>query len=184
MGTDIVGWVEMKPVEDWIGALRIDAFVGRHIHGFGSMFLEEGLFPPIAKGRGLPQDISEDGRRSYPEENWGHTWALWREIAAIDWDEVYQPQSPHIYKYVRHASGDRLLNWHGYFHEMTDPPPLDVTQQGEIEMGDVLYRVVHDPAIRRHETLHAGWPIVFNAMRFIAKDWGDENVRVVVWFNS
>jgi len=88
MGVDIHGWVEMKVLDEWDGVLRLEAFVGRHRHGFGSMFLDGGLFPPIAKGRGLPNDISEEAKLSYPEEDWGHSWIYWNEIDEIDWEEV------------------------------------------------------------------------------------------------
>jgi len=188
MGTQIFGWVEMKAwyPDEWIGVLRIDAIIGQHIHGFGSMFLEEGIdfFQPIAAGRGLPDDISEEVKRSHPEDHWGYTWAFWREIAAINWDEYFVPKSPSIYKYTRNAEGLMLLNWRKYLHEIRDPPSLDFTKDDEVEMGDTRYRIVHDPPLQRREVLHAGWPLVFNTMQFIAEDKlrGNENVRIVVWF--
>jgi hypothetical protein len=188
MGVDIHGWVEMKAwyPDEWIGVMRIDAVIGRHKDGFGSMFLNEGLFEPISVGRGLPEDISEEVKRSHPEDNWGYTWSFWREIAAIDWDAFYTPKSPSIYKYTRRASGDMLLEWCKYLHELNDPPLLDFTKDGEVEIGDTRYRIVHDPPIQRREVLHAGWPLVFNTMQFIAdqRRRGDENVRLVVWFNG
>lgn len=88
MGVDIYGWVEKKVLNEWYGVLRLDAFVYRHQHGFGSMFLDEGLFPPVAKDRGLPNDISEEVKLCYPEEDWGHSWIYWHEIDEIDWEEV------------------------------------------------------------------------------------------------
>jgi len=62
MGVDIHGWVEMKYVDEWRGVLDIRALVHRYIHGFGSMFLDEGDFELIAKDRGLPDDISEQAK--------------------------------------------------------------------------------------------------------------------------
>lgn len=186
MGVDIYGWVEKKSrsSDEWIGVLRIDAFVYRHKHGFGSMFLDEGLFQPIAKGRGLPKDMSEEVKRSNPDECWGHTWASWYEILTIDWEAIYRPASPRVLRYFRDASGNLLLDWHGYLQEMKDPPPLDFTQDSETDIGNIHYRVVHEPSIRRDETLATGWQLVFNAMRFIASqhDRDNDKVRLVVWF--
>ena len=186
MGLDIIGWVEQKRLDEWEGILKIDAFVGRWIHGFGSMFLDDPFFEPIAKGRGLPNDLSPQAKLDYPEEDWGHTWAYWHEIAAINWDEEFKPDSPSVYKYVRDESGPRLLRWYGYLSQMPDPPAIDFTQDGETVIDDVLYRVVHDPPITRRETLHPGWEIVFKSMDYIANGSREKNeqLRIVVWFNS
>ena len=184
MGVDILGWVEVKRSDEWIGALRIDALVYRHKYGFGSMFLDDEMFQPIAKGRGLPDDVSEELKLSHPEEDWGHTWASWDEIAAIDWEAVYTPPSPRIYTRKRTAKGDVRLDSISYLHEMKDPPPLDFTHEGDTQIGDIVYSVVHEPSVQRKETLHAGWQVVFEVMRFITDDRGNENVRLVVWFNG
>jgi hypothetical protein len=184
MGTDIYGWVEMKRSDEWVGVLPIEAFVRRYIHGFGSMFLYENDFQPIAQGRGLPDDMSEEAKRSSPEEYWGQTWAYWREIAAINWDEEFIAPSPSVYLYKRNANGDMLLKWHGYLHEMKDPPPLDFSQEGETDIGDTRYRIVHDLPFRRSETLHPGWQVIFKVMASLAdRYWtGNEAIRIVVWF--
>lgn len=188
MGVDIHGWVEVKRLEEWVGVIRIDTFVGKNIHGFGTMFLDEGIdfFQPIAKGRGLPSNLSEEAKLSHPEEDWGHTWAFWHEIAAIDWDVVYTPEAPTVYRYVRNASGDMKWDGYGYRHPIEDLPLVDHTRESEIEIGDTRYRIVPDPPIQRRETLHPGWQIVFDAMKFIASQswYSDEDVRVVVWFNG
>ena len=184
MGTDIYGWVEMKRSDEWVGVLPIEAFVRRYIHGFGSMFLYENDFQPIAQGRGLPVNVSEEAKRSSPEEYWGHTWAYWREIAAIDWDAIYTPEEPTVYRYVRDASGDMKWDGYGYRHEKSDFPPVDLTKDTEFEIGDTRYRVVHDPPFPRSETLHPGWQVIFKVMASLADQYwtGKEAVRIVVWF--
>jgi hypothetical protein len=184
MGVDIHGWVEVKSWDDkWIGVLRIDEFVYRQL---GSIFLDDGIFQPILKGRGLPNDISEEAKLGNPEEDWGHTWAYWYEIMTIDWKAVYTPPSPRVMKYIRKATSDFLLDWHGYLHEMKGPPPLDFTKEGDTEIGDTMYRVIHEPSVQRKETLSTGWQFVFDAMRFIANQHPNNNdkVRLVVWFNG
>ncbi|MBA3868417.1 MAG: hypothetical protein H0X30_04635 [Anaerolineae bacterium] len=184
MGVDIHGWVEMKAWDDkWEGVLRIDEFV---YHQLGSIFVDNGIFQPILKGRGLPNDVSKEVKGSNPEEDWGHTWAYWYEIMNIDWEEVYTPPSPRIIKYVRHTPAGFLLDWHGYLHEMKDPPALDYTKEGDTEIGDTMYRIIHEPSVRRNETLSTGWQLVFDTMRFLATQQPNNNdkLRLVVWFNG
>lgn len=185
MGVDIHGWVEMKSWADdeWIGVLRIDTFVYRQL---GSIFLDDGVFQPILKGRGLPNNISKEVKGSNPEEDWGHTWAYWYEIMTIDWEAVYTPPSPRIMRYVRKAPADFLLDWQGYLHEIKDLPPLDFTKDSETDIGNIRYRVIHEPSVQREEKFSTGWQFVFDTMRFLASQYPNNNdkIRLVVWFNG
>jgi hypothetical protein len=98
MGTDIYGWVEIHQAgwPEWDGAIRIDDIVQRAYGMFASLFgvrngdpehvTAVGRFRAIAPGRGMPPDVSP----SYPRETThgeGQSWALWSELAAIDWEE-------------------------------------------------------------------------------------------------
>jgi hypothetical protein len=94
MGVDIYGWVEVKrrDWDQWDGVIRIRFLVWRSYGMFGSLFgwrNEDHEFRPIAARRGSPEHVSEEyfvERDSYGGQV-GETWALWRELAAIDWDE-------------------------------------------------------------------------------------------------
>lgn len=100
MGRDIYGWGETREPnsEWWDSAIRIHDIVYRQYGMFASLFglrngsnlvTDVGRFRAIAPGRGKPPGASE----FYVEEldNYGggvgETWVLWRELAAIDWDE-------------------------------------------------------------------------------------------------
>lgn len=186
MGIDIHGWVEVKSWGDdkWEGVLRIEGFVDRSHPAGSSIFRDVGMFEPVAAYRGFPNDVSEEVKRRNPEGDWGNfgfTWAYWHEIAAIDW-EVVHITPPKVFKYNRHSSGDLWLDP----YELKDPPPLDFTQEGDVDFEDTRYRVVHYRPVRRDELLHPGWHIIFDAMKFIiSQDFrGDEDARLVVWFNG
>lgn len=113
VGADIYGWVEIRDPGDegWEAAIRIHDIVHRQYGMFASLFgvrngsdaaaTKAGRFRAIAPGRGAPPGASgwynEDREGSGAA---GETWVLWRELAAIDWDEQGEyyigDEPPHI----------------------------------------------------------------------------------------
>jgi hypothetical protein len=108
MGADIYGWVETRSPgwPEWESAIRITDIVYRQYGMFASLFgvrngdpehvTADGRFRAIAPGRGVPADASA----YYAQETHGagQTWALWSELAAIDWEEEgtrYIAEEPH-----------------------------------------------------------------------------------------
>jgi hypothetical protein len=100
MGADIWGWVETREpgTNQWDAAFEIHDIVYRHYGMFASLFglrngdttvSETGRFRAIAAGRGAPPGASA----SFVEDRDGYggavgeTWALWSELAAVNWDE-------------------------------------------------------------------------------------------------
>lgn len=122
MGADVYGWVETRERDyegaGWESAIRIRDIVHRSYSMFAGLFgvrnylvrdrlprpdyynvVAVGQFRAIAPGRGAPLQAS----RWYVEErdDYGgpvaETWALWSELAAIDWDEegeIYIAEDP------------------------------------------------------------------------------------------
>jgi hypothetical protein len=98
LGTDIYGWVEvMNERSDgnrqWFGVVRIRWLVDRNYGMFGNLFgkVNYGEFLPIAEGRGLPADASDEV--SYDAASYNPvdpSWLLWSEIMAINWEEEGQ----------------------------------------------------------------------------------------------
>lgn len=118
MGADIHGWVETREPgrEWWDSAIRIHDIVHRQYGMFASLFgvrngnngeaTAVGRFRAIAPDRGAPPGTSQ----CYTEElasyggGVGATWALWSELAAIDWDEegeLYIGDEPPHYVHAR-----------------------------------------------------------------------------------
>lgn len=101
MGADIHGWVEFRKSGDewWEAIIRIDELVYRSYANFASLFgvrnggyreaTAIGRFRAIAPGRGAPPHASAIYRVERGEYGVavGETWALWTELAEIDWDE-------------------------------------------------------------------------------------------------
>ncbi|HEX5416668.1 MAG TPA: hypothetical protein VFZ25_13440 [Chloroflexota bacterium] len=94
MGYDIHGWVGVEPGHRgkprptrWIGVIKIDSLIPRYYDPFACLFGVGNWahFRPIAAGRGLPSDISEEAERDYVE--WsesgslvGESWITWSEV--------------------------------------------------------------------------------------------------------
>ena len=64
---------------------------------------------------------------------------------------------------------------------LPNPPPIDVTVEGKTQVGDVLYEVRR---LKRHETRTRSWELVFDLMRLLADEYGEDKVRLVVYFDS
>jgi hypothetical protein len=89
MGTDILGWVEirLKKNDFWIGVVKIDYLVERNYRMFDLLFGgRSGNFDTaLAAKRGRPFPLSgEVDERGYSEEL---TWITWNELEAVDWSQ-------------------------------------------------------------------------------------------------
>jgi hypothetical protein len=95
MGIDISGWVEKLHEEDngyheWSGVIRIRFLVERHYEMFHLLFGRGKIseVPPLAAGRGLPDDLSEE---AWQDTDDGvvvsPSWIMWSELDAIKWEE-------------------------------------------------------------------------------------------------
>jgi hypothetical protein len=120
---------------------------------FGSLFgwrNGDHGFRPVAAGRGSPAHISTEyfvERDNYGGQV-GETWALWSELAAIEWKE-----------------------------------------EGEAYIDDVGVIKGYEPGSDRHlerrrDYLKGGWALLFEMMELLGRDYGPDNVRLTVWFDS
>ncbi|MFI7419460.1 hypothetical protein [Nonomuraea sp. NPDC049684] len=153
MSTDIYGFIEARhPLahEDWFDgdpwtAVSIPLYPlydGRDHESFSCLFgIRDRLgWPPVAAGRGLPDDVSgpvradyEDTARLDPAVH-GCTWVSWAELRDVDLT-------------ARPATGSAPMT------------RLDVLGPG------------------------TGWAPVFGVMRALARRFGADGVRLVVWFD-
>lgn len=204
MGTDIHGWVEYWDpiVECWIGVIKLGPLViDRNYEIFAWLF---GVRrrpdipmrwndPPIAAGRGLPPDASNDVASEYsadmarfPKEYYGVTWVTWSEVQAIDWDERIEDR-------IVESRGDApsspcvgTLYWRSQFlttHAALVPTSADALVPGQRwNVGDKVYEVV---AMRRRDVLERQWELLFELMETLASRCQDSKyLRLVVWFDG
>ena len=97
MGVDIHGSVEFRDAaldegrdwRYWHAVINAGIVLDRSYAMFGSLF---GIrnptdFVPVAAGRGLPDDVSEEVKgNAEGEGHHSYTWITWEELQSVDWD--------------------------------------------------------------------------------------------------
>ena len=177
MSTDIHGWIEVKGKERWHGVVKIDWIIDRNYDMFGCLFGEKHVyFDPVAF-HDAPQDIS---REVFQDDEFSHRGSesslTYREIKNINWDEESIELIPQVY--VKDGFGElRLVK----DYELSDSEYDKLNQEKVFEKDNLIYKL---EKIKRRECLTPDWVRLFEFMRVLAENPGDENVRLVVWFDS
>ncbi|MFE1963245.1 hypothetical protein [Streptomyces sp. NPDC059479] len=204
MGTDISGFVECRAWhlheegEDSVWRAAIDLFflnIDKDYDAFGCLFGVRNYanFRPLAADRGLPADASETVRAEL--DRFAHhstTWITWAELKEVDWDEPAEKADSRLHEYRQTAHGLRLVGkaaWSPRFAEAVGLPEQargqaqEWPEGSEWLIGDTLYRSVK---ICRRDAVPetGGWKPVWTVMEALASRHGDENVRLVVWFDD
>ncbi|MER5639531.1 hypothetical protein ABT095_21550 [Kitasatospora sp. NPDC002227] len=208
MGTDISGLVECRawrlheegePV--WHAAVNLFMlYRGRDYDAFGCLFGVRNYanFRPLAAGRGRPADASDavraelDRLAQWPESVSGTSWITWAELKAVDWTELTEKDDSRIHEYRRTADGLEYVGKSAWSREFAEVSGIDrrVSEQeptwpegSEWRSGDRVYRSTR---ISRRDAVEENgeWQPVWTVMETLAALHGDENVRLVVWFDS
>lgn len=207
VGIDINGFVEVRPWVswpdlpeeiEWEAATRLDClYVAPDYDAFGCLFgvMNYAGFRPLAAGRGVPSDASEQTRGTFHDpgtEGLWPTWIGWDEIRQVDWNEPAEHPDARLHRYERDDNGQWVL-WGKATWSREDlekqgvpvPPPgtPPVWQDGSVwTKGDVQFRA--ERLTRRDAIPDDGsWRPVWEVMAVLARLHGDENCRLVVWFN-
>lgn len=197
MGTDIDGGVEIRPGGPGTQWRLTDVDLGelpRHYDAYGLLFGVRNYagFDPVAPSRGLPQDAS-DGvlAMQTPSPTHDHTWVTSAELSAIDWTAVSPRLDDRIHEY-RVTEGEPVfvgkashhgVAWRAVAGERADPQGSHYPEDTQWRSGDRLWRVGR---VTRAEVL-TGDPALrdlLDAMRALGDQYGADNVRLVVWFDS
>jgi len=187
MGITIHGWVEVRDMGEWIAVINAGGLVGSNYDMIGMLFGIRNYtgFEPIAEGRGLPGDIHWRVRQEYEalkDISLGETWIAWPEIAKIDWDEWSPDFDIRIHEYIIGPDGtEKYWGKALLTSELDDEDYRQLTDRGEVRKGNRIYR---RERLRRKDCLSESWQALFELMEVLAKHYGDENVRLVVWFTG
>jgi hypothetical protein len=202
LGTDLFGWIEVRldrarPDAPWEAAVCVTSMLGRNYDAFGCLFGVRNYagFEPVAAGRGVPDDCSDEVRRELPEFEppyapLGSTWLTATELAAIDWDERALRPDLRVHRYRRTRSGELLFIGKSVWdrnlaailehRDLGDPVP-PYPEGTEWRTDDVVFRV---ETIRRRDAVDADWWLVFRQIDDLAEHLGGDNVRMVAWFDD
>jgi hypothetical protein len=208
VGVDIDGFIEVRPWAswpdlpnelEWEATVRLDClYVTPDYDAFGCLFgvMNYAGFRPVAADRGLPSDASEQTRRTFHDphrEGLWPTWIGWDEIQQVDWSEPAEHADARLHRYERNDTGQWVLrskaSWSREALEAQGvpvPPPgtaPNVWPDGSVwTKGDVQFRA--ERLTRRDAIPDEGsWRPVWEVMAVLARLHGDENCRLVVWFN-
>ncbi|MBB4986247.1 MULTISPECIES: hypothetical protein [Streptomyces] len=205
MGTDVSGFLEYRASQDgreaaWYGAQDLASLIDvRDYDAFGCLFGVRNYanFRPVAAGRGLPADLSAavSARFAQLDEWYGGdgfhstTWITWGEVKAVDWDEPAEKPDGRLHQFRRTPDGLRMTGKASWSSEFAEAVGLEMGERREWPegsewlVGDTLYRSV---TIHRRDAVTATgeWQAVWKAMEALAAQHGDDNVRLVVWFDD
>ncbi len=194
MGTDISGWIEAKissiKTKEWQPIVDLFWLYGnRDYDAFGCFFGVRNYahFRPVAEGRGFPQDVSERVKQEatqYGDDIFGSTWMNWNDIKQLDWEEKSENIDERIHRYVRNEQGELHFEgkglWEREFAERVGYNQCIKDQEQEWDLGDVVYRREY----MKRKDVKGSWEVVFTVLEQLARRYGDEHVRLVVWFDA
>ena len=185
MGTDIHGFIEFRthPVmEYWFAAINIGAFAERYYNLFGYLFGVRGpgdRFLPVAANRGMPAHLAEETDLVFQMFGGDNpTWIGWREFR----DAISASYSIHAYQQdtdgqlrerEKRFSSARL----DYF---TADEQEQLRQGVDIQKDGYIYRYEEDGPL----PLGPGWQFIVDLGDLLAQHYGEDYVRLVVWFMS
>ncbi|MEU7767798.1 hypothetical protein AB0B25_22085 [Nocardia sp. NPDC049190] len=205
MGTDIDGVIESRSADGcWKVAVDLlDLQLGRDYKVWGCLFDVRGIeeLRPLFADRGLPNDVSDSVRElcTDPDNDCqhNHTYATWAEVAAVDWDAPLADGPAFYYAgewrpgtdgelvlsdIAWAASGDLIEAATDLFGGDRLLAPSEWPPGGEVCLDGAVYRPVVVTARMLAPPDDERWTRLWTAMRDLAAEHGDENVRLVVWF--
>lgn len=212
MGTFIDAYIEIKPERYdvelnlegeayWLFIADVSYVLAQNYEMFNSLFGRSNgaEFIPIAAGRGIPDDASTYVK-SLAQGVAGHasafmypSWIRWDEVKKINWGEEGQSLYSLPLRYVRDKDGDLLYDGLTTAGEITqglrnpEGPYGFLRDTGswregqEWTVGNFVYKL---GKLRRKDVVDERWQMVFDMMALLAKRFGDDGVRLVVWFWS
>ncbi len=162
MGTDIHGYIEFRlhhTVGIWCGAINIGPMAERYYNLFGYLFGVRGSgdkFLPIASDRGIPPDVAEVTALAFQSfEGEEATWIGWREFR----DAIAAGHSIHAYQQSKYGELRAVEK------QVSLVEPDYFTAIGPLPLGP-------------------GWQLIVDLGDRLAQHYGEERIRLVVWFDS
>ena len=185
--SDIYGAVEIRSVGIWLSVIDISSLLMKHFDLHGCLFGIDNYagYSPLFADRGLPPDCSDailTDTQQYMSENGHPSWVLWSELRVVDWQERAPVRDQRITEFIREEESEiKVTKW------LNDPnwawvrAALDRDPEAEILAdGRVFRRLV----LRRSDCLvDTDFPLLMELMACLAERFGDDNVRMVVWFD-
>lgn len=200
MGTSIFGSIEYRPFDTWYEVIKASTMMsGYDMVGCLFGIRNYANFEPLAERRGIPDDASYSTNDINEENYFGQSWIGLEEIREIDWSEKADDFDSRTHFYD--SEGNYLhksVAFNLEFKEKTEED-LDIIKQleekGELELtldedmggngpekGEKV--VLKREKITKEDAKSPEWEALFCMMNCLGERYGEENVRLVVWFGN
>ena len=187
MGADIHGAVEIRQFDFdpnfWSYVADAGVLLDRNYDMFGCMFgvRNHANFKPIAHDRGIPEYVSKRTKKEL--ETWdvdGHSFSFltYDEIKKIDWEEESEENDQRIHQYDLQGNKVAKFSWSIL---VTGDDLKELHKKGELRKDDFVFKL---EKMRRKDARNGRWLLVEELMKLLAEWVGDENVRLIVWFDN
>lgn len=192
MGCDIHGWVEIR-THNWYAMVNIEGCTGRSYDTYGCLFgvRNSANFEPVAKRRGLPDDLSIKARRDYQSAESDHhsmSYLTYEEIQDIDWSESAQDSDGRVAVVDEDGETQIKAGYIAGVHDGLSEEQLARAQNGDripLTDTDGEARYATHKTLTRDEAVSGAWQwLLGDQMDLLADQYGAENVRLVVWFDN
>ncbi len=196
MMRQIYGAVEFWSEGQWLELVDIASLLAQHIGLNGCLFGVDNHagYVPLFADRGLPRDCSAT-LLSRAERSWAQaaqdsraSWALWSELARVDWEVRADDRrgtgalGPDDGGYDADASDAVIDKW---LHDRRWVWARDALDRDPDLFGQSGIRIFRRFVPKRSDCLvNTEFPLVMKLMGCLAERFGDQAVRLVVWFGA
>ena len=182
----IYGAVEVHVSDEWYEVINISSLLLQHGDLNGCLFGVDNYagYAPLFPDRGLPKSCSDTLRaraEQVTDEDSHASWALWSELKRIDWEEAATRNDQRVSELAREGDGERVVTkWLHEPHLQGVRDALDRDPSATVKVGDRKFRRL---VLRRRDCLvDTDFPLVMKLMTCLAERFGDDGVRLTVWF--
>jgi len=179
---------EEAPVS-WKCAIdNVGMWVGRSYDTFGLLFgvRDYANFEPVAPRRGLPDNLSSRAEeRVEADRSWSHsfTYISLKELNEIDWEETSEEADSRIRVY---DENDELQFKAAGVGSLSDEEERKIRNGEEVvkELSNGKIQKYRLEKMKRKDALSGAWEDLIDLMQSFGETYGEENVRLVVWFDN
>jgi len=205
MGCDIHGVFEAyrpDPSDRYMHLAPLGGIVGRSYDTFGSLFgvRNSAQFEPAFPGRGLPTERS--WRLNRELKKWGvdpddatervdfhsPTWVMLSELLELDWDEKADAPDTRYSVLDEDKEPTGMKSAWSRGHQQLYEEHEKELAAGEavpFENGSGEQRYLQRRVMTRRESLSGAWEwVIFDLMPLYGERYGEENIRLTVWFDN
>lgn len=187
MGCDIHGWIEVRQFEFdpkyWTTAVNAGMLLDRNYDMFGCLFGVRNYtnFKPIANNRGVPDDVSKKVRKEIDDwagDGHSHSYITYEEMKRINWEEEAEDYDGRIHEY--NLDG-RMVSKFEWCSSLTEEDLKTLAKEKVLKKDKWIFKLEKE---RRKDARGGRWDLIEKLMSVLADAFGDENVRLVVWFDN